>query len=93
MYVTTFRSVAGPRSAQRGLKGNTITFPRDIGISNKLPANVDILADTIKVVFIGSTIPQNEQLRKILTVRRSKVKAALQTSDGGEYTPSCIHLL
>ena len=78
MYVTTFRSVAGPGSAQRGLKGNTISFPQDIvKVSEKLSAHVDVLADTIKVIFIGSTMPRKEQLRKVLTVRRSKVLKAL----------------
>ena len=46
-------------------------------ISKTLPVNLDILADTIRVVFIGSTLPRREQLTKVLTVRRSKVFEAL----------------
>ena len=79
MYVTTLRSVAGPQSAQRGLKGNTISFPQDIvGISNKLPASTDVLADTMKVVFIGSKRPSRELLKKIFSVRLRFVRAALE---------------
>ena len=66
LYVTTIRSVVGPQSAQRGLKGNTISYPQDIvGISNKVPASTDVLADTIKVVFIESNRPSKELLKKI----------------------------
>ena len=73
IYVITFRSVAGPGTAQRGLKGNTITFPQDIvKIAQTLPSDTNVLADIIKVVFIGSGVPSKNTLKKVLTVRREK---------------------
>ena len=42
-----------------------------------MPANPDILVDHIRVVFIGKTKPTPDLLKKVLTVRRDKVYAAL----------------
>ena len=43
IFVTTFRSFAGPQTGQRGIKGNTITFPQDVvSISKKLPSEADL---------------------------------------------------
>ena len=48
----TFRSIAGPGTGQRGLKGNTITFPQDVvGVSKKLPPKMELLSDVMKVIF------------------------------------------
>ena len=78
MYISTFRSFLGPGTGQRGIKGNTITFPQDIvQISKKLPGKTDCLSDNIKVIFIGRTVPSKEAMKKVLTVRREKVYAAL----------------
>ena len=78
IYVTTFRAVAGPGTAQRGLKGNTITFPQDVvKIAQTLPSDTNVLADTIKVVFIGSGVPSKDILKKVFTVRRERVFDAL----------------
>ncbi|XP_066919049.1 uncharacterized protein [Clytia hemisphaerica] len=78
MYVTTLRSFAGPGTAQNALRGNTITFPQDVvKIAENLPADPNILADHLKVVFIGKGSPSKEMLKKTLTVRREKVYDAL----------------
>ena len=78
IYITTLRSVAGPGTSQRALKGNTISFPQDIvKISDSLPSDPRILVDTIKVVFIGSGVPSKEMLKKVFTVRREVVYNAL----------------
>ena len=78
MYVVKLRASGGPQTQQRGLKGNTITFPQDIvKIATTLPANPDILVDHIRVVFIGKRKPTPEMLKKVLTVRRNKVYDAL----------------
>ena len=78
MYVTTFRGKAGPGTEQRGLKGNTITFPQDVvKVAHILPSNMNTLADNIQVVFIGNRIPSKEALKKVLTVRKQKVLDAL----------------
>ena len=83
MYVTTFRTVAGPGTAQRVLKGNTISFPQDIvQVSNALPPSLDTFVDSFKVIFVGSVKPCRQQLKKVLTARRSKVYAALNYLKG-----------
>ena len=54
MYITKLRSYAGPYTAQRGLKGNAITFAQDVvKIAETLPSSTEILLDHIKVVFLG----------------------------------------
>ena len=78
MYVVKLRSIAGPQAQQKGLKGNTITFPQDVvKMASTLPANPDILADHIRVIFVGKSTPTSDMLKKILTVRRDKVYHAL----------------
>ena len=78
LHIVKLRSSSGPGTRQQGLIGNTITFPQNIAqIANKLPANPDIFVEHLKVVFIGSARPTQEQLRKILTVRREKVYNAV----------------
>ena len=79
MYVVKLRSTSGPQGQQRGLKGNTITFPQDVvKIAATLPASPDVLVDHLKVVFIGRGRPSREMLKKVFTVRREKVYAALE---------------
>ena len=69
MYLVKLYSTGGAQ--QRGLKGNTITFPQDVvKIASTLPANPDILVDHMRVVFIGKSRPTSEMLKKVLTVRR-----------------------
>jgi hypothetical protein len=76
MYVVKLRSSGGPH--QTGLKGNTITFPQDVvKVAQSLPANTDVLADHLRVVFIGKGRPTREMLKKIFTVRKEKVRHAL----------------
>ena len=76
MYVVKLRSCGA--EAQRGLKGNTITFPQDVvKIAATLPANPDILADHLNVVFIGKNKPSPELLKKVVGVRRHVVYNAL----------------
>ena len=79
MYVIKLKSVAGPQASQKGLKGNTITFPQDtVKMASSLPANPDILVDHIRVVFIGKSKPSSDLLKKVLTVRRDKVYNAMR---------------
>ena len=54
MYSTKLRSYAGPGTAQRGYKGNAITFPQDVvKIAETLRSNTEILLDHIKVAFLS----------------------------------------
>ena len=79
IHVVKLRSCNGPGTRQSGLKGNTITFPQDIvKIAACLPASPDILADHLKVVFLGKSRPTREMLKKVLTVRREKVFNAVK---------------
>ena len=47
-------------------------------MARTLPANPDILADHIRVIFIGKNRPTANMLKKILTVRRQKIYDALE---------------
>ena len=79
IHIIKLRNSAGPNTRQSGIIGNCITFPQDIvQIASKLPANPDIFVDHLKVVFLGSTRPTQEALKKIFTVRREKVYNAVQ---------------
>ena len=79
IHVIKLRSSNGPGTRQRGLIGNTITFPQNIvQVAASLPASPDILVDHLKVVFIGNTRPTHEMLKKVLTVRRDKVYKAVE---------------
>ncbi|CAF1289231.1 unnamed protein product [Adineta steineri] len=73
---SAFHSVS---TAQSALKGNCISFPQDIvNIAATLPLELDDLCDSLKIIFVGSHTPAKHQLKKILTVRKTKVSAALQ---------------
>jgi hypothetical protein len=64
--------------AQTALKGNVITFPQSVSdIARSLPLSPNELPDLIKIIFVGRTIPNKEQARSILTVRREIVREAL----------------
>ena len=79
MYIKKLRSYAGPVTAQRGLKGNTISFPQDVvKIAETLLSNTEILLDHIKVVFLGSKQPTHNLLKKIFRVCHQKVCSAIK---------------
>ena len=66
-------------TAQTALKGNCITFLQNVpNIVNSLPLTLADLCDTLKVIFIGPRPPDRLHLRKVLTVRKKKIIAALQ---------------
>ncbi|CAM4811757.1 unnamed protein product [Rotaria magnacalcarata] len=66
-------------TAQSALKGNCISFPQDvINIATTLPLELDDLCDSLKIIFVGSRMPQRSQLKHILTVRKKKIYDALQ---------------
>ncbi|CAF2150657.1 unnamed protein product [Rotaria magnacalcarata] len=66
-------------TAQSALKGNCISFPQDvINIATTLPLDLDDLCDSLKIIFVGSRMPQRSQLKHILTVRKKKIYDALQ---------------
>ena len=69
-----------PDSAQRAIKGHSISFMQDInGMIKQLP-HKDSLSNTLKVVFVGDStcLPHYQKVKKVLTVRRDKVQAALE---------------
>lgn len=67
-----------PSLAQTALKGNVITFPQSVSdIARSLPLSPNELPDLIKIIFVGRTLPNKEQARSILTVRREIVRQAL----------------
>ncbi|KIK33490.1 hypothetical protein CY34DRAFT_99502, partial [Suillus luteus UH-Slu-Lm8-n1] len=68
-------------NAQRGLKGNIIIFPqRPSKVLETLPPSVEEVVTPICVLFVGSSPPTSDWLRKHakpLIVRREKVRSAL----------------
>ena len=77
MFIVKLRSTGGPH-VQRGLKGNTITFPQNvIRMVPSLPANPNILSNHIRVIFLDANRPSTDMLKQILTVRRKKIMAEL----------------
>ena len=54
------------------------TFPQSVSeIARSLPLSPNELPDLIKIIFVGRTIPNKEQARSILSVRRETVREAL----------------
>jgi hypothetical protein len=67
-----------PDTAQPALKGNCITFPQNLSnIATSLPLSPNELSASVKIVFVGSSMPSRQHLRKILTVRRQRIFNAL----------------
>jgi hypothetical protein len=67
-----------PTTAQPALKGNCITFPQNLSnIATSLPLSPNDLSASIKIIFIGSSMPSRQHLRKILSVRRQRILDAL----------------
>jgi hypothetical protein len=65
-------------TAQPALKGNCITFPQNLSnIATSLPLSANELSASIKIIFIGSSMPSRHHLRKVLSVRRQRVLDAL----------------
>lgn len=73
---SSFNSVA---TAQSAIKGNCISFPQDIvNIAATLPLDLNDLCDSLKIVFVGCRVPERNQLKRVLTVRKKKIFNALQ---------------
>ncbi|RHZ70488.1 hypothetical protein Glove_271g119 [Diversispora epigaea] len=61
------------------LKSHVITFTQELtSLSKILSLPVYRLCDHLKVVFVGDGQPSDEQLKKILCVRKNKVAVALE---------------
>jgi hypothetical protein len=66
-------------SKRLALHGHVITFPQPPGEAIKsLPRPVSELADTIRIVFVGSELPSHEVITRYTVIRRHKVLAALK---------------
>ncbi len=78
-YVVKLVSHGSKSSAQRAIKGNTISFMQDTQeVIKNLPC-LNTVNDNLKVAFIGDTscpLPI-QKMKKILVVRREKVRNAL----------------
>ena len=78
-YVVKLVSYGSKTSAQRGIKGNTISFMQDTQTVIKNLPCLDSVTDNLKVAFIGDTscpLPI-QKIKKLLVVRREKVRNAL----------------
>ena len=66
-------------AAQSAIKGNCISFPQDvINIAATLPLKLEDLCESLQIVFIGCHVPQRNQLKHFLTVRKEKISNALR---------------
>ena len=75
IYKITQRSFGN--TSQLKLCGNIITFPQNPDrILDLIPQKPE--QDTFQIVFIGKVKPTNEQLKRLFTVRYTKVKNALE---------------
>ncbi|CAF0815681.1 unnamed protein product [Adineta steineri] len=73
---SSFHSTA---TAQSAIKGNCISFPQNVvNIAATLPLELDELCDSLKIIFVGCRIPERNQLKTVLTVRKKKVSEALR---------------
>ena len=79
IYIFKLQAAGPATSRQSAMKGNCIAFPQDVvRICKELPPPRSELADLVKVVFVGKTMPSTFQLKKVLKVRRIKILEALQ---------------
>ncbi|CAF1357094.1 unnamed protein product, partial [Adineta steineri] len=73
---SSFHSTA---TAQSAIKGNCISFPQNVvNIAATLPLELDEICDSLKIIFVGCRIPERNQLKTVLTVRKKKVSEALR---------------
>ncbi|HLO39007.1 MAG TPA: DUF6570 domain-containing protein [Lacibacter sp.] len=79
MYVLHLKD-GGGNLGYSCMQGNSIAFMQDqLKVNRKLPPPVESLNSTIQISLVGTKCPQNEnQIKKILRVRRNKVKAAIE---------------
>ncbi|RHZ85930.1 hypothetical protein Glove_58g91 [Diversispora epigaea] len=67
------------RHTHHKLKGHIITFTQEpTSLSKILPLPVYQLCDHLKVVFVREERPSEEQLKKVLCVRKNKIATALE---------------
>ncbi|RHZ75204.1 hypothetical protein Glove_217g256 [Diversispora epigaea] len=65
------------RHTHHKLKGHVIIFTQEpTSLSKILPLPLYQLCDHLKVVFVGDGQPSDEQLKKVLCVRKNKVAVA-----------------
>jgi hypothetical protein len=66
-------------TAQSALRGNCISFPQNVvNIAESLPLTLDQLCESLKIIFIGTQLPEKIRVKSILTVRKKKVLNALE---------------
>ncbi|CAF1608295.1 unnamed protein product, partial [Adineta ricciae] len=66
-------------TAQSALRGNCISFPQNVvNIAESLPLTLDQLCESLKIIFIGTQLPEKIRVKSILTVRKKKILNALQ---------------
>ncbi|CAF1486450.1 unnamed protein product [Adineta ricciae] len=66
-------------TAQSALRGNCISFPQNVvNIAESLPLTLDELCESLKIIFIGTQLPEKIRVKSILTVRKKNVLNALQ---------------
>jgi len=80
-FIIKLKGYGNPKSMQRGVKGTTIAYPQDnalVDLNGELPHRLDELARSLDIVFVGSTEPTEEQLKKIFKVSSADVLTVLQ---------------
>ena len=84
VYVHKLTTFGGNDTAQRGCKHNVISFPQTNAVGGHLPAasstlprSTSDLVDFLSVIFVGSTLPTDAQLRKVFKVDASNIRTCL----------------
>lgn len=78
-FIVKIHSKTYDSSKQTKIRGNVIVFQQYVGnIANVLPLSDGTLCDNIKIIFVGSNVPDRVQTKRLLKVRREKVHNALK---------------
>ena len=79
MRIVKFKTRGAPNGYQSGIKGNVTSFPvGKVSESTMLPLRACVLADYMKIVFLGSGIRADDIIRRIFYVRADVVRRVIE---------------
>ena len=80
LWLVILKQVVGPGSGQRAIKGHSISLPTNTQavVNTVLPLDPDTLRDELNVVLARDHEPNEDELKRLFTVRVSRVQAALE---------------
>ena len=80
LWLVILKQVVGPGSGQRAIKGHSISLPTNTQavVNTVLPLDPETLRDELNVVLARDHEPNEDELKRLFTVRVSRVQAALE---------------